>query len=270
MNTEKYIVSFNVAGWNWRITQEPWKDRLERACDCIKKEAPDAWLVGLSEVIPGKDDKYLDVIREEFPNYVLVVPKAYECNYRSAINVLLISREGYHGHDTRVLGSLADSLLYNYIGVNTDYGCFRVLNVHIPQTYNEGKPEWYQKQRKDLRAVYERSIYEECMIYKREQDIQFICMGDLNSFSESSFIEKLSGRVEPVLFNATRPNDRDLPTWKNPECKSAHIDYIFYSMGSMSAPAIEVYYNDIIDRPIREKVSDHAIIRGKIKTKIID
>lgn len=66
MNVEKYVVSFNIAGWKWEITEEPFGERLKRACRCIKSEAPDAWLVGLSEVIPGTDGKYIDVIKQNF------------------------------------------------------------------------------------------------------------------------------------------------------------------------------------------------------------
>lgn len=271
MNVEKYVVSFNVAGWKWKITEEPFGERLKRACRCIKSKASNAWLVGLSEVIPGTDGKYIDVIKQEFPNYVVVLPKAYtSSNYRSAINILLINREGYHEHQTRTLDNLADSLLYNYVGVTTDYGYFRILNVHMPHISNEDRPEWYQRERKELRTVFERSIYEECIAYKREGDMQFICMGDFNCAPESEFIQKLSGSVEPALFNATRPEDRKMATWKTPEHKDSHIDYVFYGMGSMLAPVIDVYHNEIIATPVTEKISDHAIIQGKIKTNIIN
>ena len=266
---EKFVVSMNVAGYNWRITKEPFEERLKRACRCIKSEAPDAWLVGLSEVIPGTDGKYIDVIKQEFPNYVVVLPKAYECNYRSTINVLLISREGYHEHQTRTLNNLSDSLLYNYVGVTTDYGYFRILNVHMPHICNEGRPEWYQSERKELRTVFERSIYEECIAYKRDEDMQFICMGDINCSPDSGFIQKLSGSFEPALFNATRPEDRKMATWKKPECHN-HIDYVFYSMGTMLGQVVDVYCNDIIDTPISGEISDHAIIRGKLRMNIIN
>lgn len=270
MNTEKYIVSFNVAGWAWSITKELWNDRLKRACDCVKKEAHDAWLIGLSEVIPGKNDKYIDLIREEFPNYITVLPKGYKKNYRSAINVLLINKEGYHDHNARTLDGLEDSLLYNYVAINTDYGYFRVLNVHIPHTCNEDRPEWYQQQRKDLRAEFEYSITEICVAHREEKDMQFIFMTDANASPESLFIQRLSGTINPPLFNAMRIGDRNLPTWKNPKYKNKHIDYIFYGVGCVMAPVIDVYYNDIIDSSISEKISDHAIIRGKIRMNIID
>lgn len=259
-----------MAGYAWKITKESWESRLKKACNCIKKQAPDAWFIGLSEVIAGKDEKYINIIREEFPNYITVLPKAYKNDYRSAINVLLINKEGYHNHSVRTLTGLEDSLLYNYVDVNTDYGEYRLLSAHIPHTCNENKPEYYQQKREKLRAVFEKSISETCIAYRREPDIQFIFMTDANASPESSFIQKLSGAVNPPLFNATRTGDRKLATWNNPEYMNNHIDYIFYSMGSMIAPVIDAYYNDIIDVPISEKISDHAIIRGKIRTNIIN
>lgn len=118
-----------------------------------KKEAPEAWLFGLSEVISGKDNKYLDILRGEFQGYVMVLPKAYRNDFRSAINVLLINAEGYHEHNTRILDGLEDSILYEYVDIDTDYGYFRVVNAHIPHTCNENRQEWYQQSRKDFKIV---------------------------------------------------------------------------------------------------------------------
>ena len=118
-----------------------------------KKEAPEAWLFGLSEVISGKDNKYLDILRGEFQGYVMVLPKAYRNDFRSAINVLLINAEGYHEHNTRILDGLEDSILYEYVDIDTDYGYFRVVNAHIPHTCNENGQEWYQQSRKDFKMV---------------------------------------------------------------------------------------------------------------------
>lgn len=118
-----------------------------------KKEAPEAWLFGLSEVISGKNNKYLDILRGEFQGYVMVLPKAYRNDFRSAINVLLINAEGYHEHNTRILDGLEDSILYEYVDIDTDYGYFRVVNAHIPHTCNENRQEWYQQSRKDFKMV---------------------------------------------------------------------------------------------------------------------
>lgn len=270
MDNDKYIVSFNVAGFAWKQTKENWGDRLKRACDLIKEEAPDAWLIGLSEVIPGINDKYIDVIKKEFQNYITVLPEAYKNNYRSAINVLLINKEGYRNHNVRLLENLEDSLLYNYVAIDCDYGYYRVLNAHMPHTNNEDRPEWYRHSRNELRSTFEASVADTCNAYRRESDMQFIFMTDANASPADAFIRKLSGAVNPVLFNATRTGDRDLATWKNPGYKPSHIDYIFYSMGSMMASVIDVFYNEIIDSPITKKISDHALIRGRIRTNIDD
>ena len=270
MKKEKYVMSTNLAGWGWKITKEPWEERLARACECIKKAAPEAFLIGLQEVIPGVNEKYIDLIKSDLPNYVVVLPYAYNNNYRSAINVLLINRDGYHNHCVRTLPHMYDSLLYNYVSIATDYGYYEVLNAHTPHISNENRPLWYQKKREAERAVFEQSIFETCKLYKYKTDIQFIFMADANTTPESSFIQQLSGTVEPLLYNATKASDLKIATWNNPEYKSSHIDYIFYSMGSMKSSAIDVYNNDIIDTPIAEKISDHAIIRGRIRTNITD
>lgn len=104
-------------------------------------------------MISGKDNKYLDILRGEFQGYVMVLPKAYRNDFRSAINVLLINAEGYHEHNTRILDGLEDSILYEYVDIDTDYGYFRVVNAHIPHTCNENRQEWYQQSRKDFKMV---------------------------------------------------------------------------------------------------------------------
>lgn len=268
MNKDKFIISWNLAGFAWKISEERWGDRLERACDYIKETAPDAWVMGLSEVIPGKGNKYIDILKKEFPNYHIILPKAYADNYRSAINVLLVNKEGYHDHTVRTLDNLEDSLLYNYIGLDCDYGYYRILSVHMPHTNNDDRPKWYQRNRYELRKVFENTIKETCAAYRRETDVQYIFMGDLNATPDGCFVKSLVGPVNPMLFDATRGGDREVPTWSNPEYSKNHIDYICYSMGSMMAPVIDVYYNEIITEPITDLISDHALLRGKIRTNI--
>ena len=83
----------------------------------------------------------------------MVLPKAYRNDFRSAINVILINAEGYHEHNTRILDGLEDSILYEYVDIDTDYGYSRVVNAHIPHTCNENRQEWYQQSRKDFKMV---------------------------------------------------------------------------------------------------------------------
>lgn len=268
MKNEKFIVSFNLGGYAWKTTTETWQDRLERACMCIKDVAPDAWIIGLSEVVLGTNSKYIDVIRNAFPNYEVVLPKAFSKDYKSAINVLLINREGYSGHTVMTLNQMNDSLLYNYVHIDSIYGCFRLLNVHMPHTCNGNKAEWYQRKREELRSVFEHAVEDTCTTYSKEVDIQFIFMGDLNATPQDSFINKISGLVNPSIYNATQTEDRKKSTYHNSIYGDSHIDYIFYSMGSMQGDVIEVYRNEILNIPIVNKISDHCIIRGKVRTLI--
>jgi hypothetical protein len=268
MKNEKYIVLHNLAGWAWSLTDETWENRLRRCCECIKESAPDAWLIGLSEVIPGTGNKYIKIIEQVFANYVVVLPKGYDTNYRSAINIFLINKNGYHSHSTHTLEGLEDSLLYNYLAIESIYGVFHVLNLHMPHTCNGDKSKWYQNNRKQLRDDFEEAVTNACNTYRTEPDIPFIIMTDANATPEDGFIKKLSGPLNPMLFNATKKEDRRIPTWRNHSYSPSHIDYIMYSMGSLKSRVIDIYPNEIIDTPINQHISDHVIIRGKIGTHI--
>lgn len=266
MSKEKFIVSFNLAGWAWDSTGEAWGSRLVRACQMIKEEAPNAWLIGLSEVIPGTNNQYIATIQKHFPDYLIVFPEGYQENYRSAINILLINKEGYRRHNVRTLDQLEDSLLYNYVTLVTEYGWYRILSVHMPHTCNADKPEAYQQKRKALRKYFEEAVVLECEKYRNEPDIQFIFMGDLNAGPEDAYIRKLTNPCNPVLFNAIPVQERKKPTWKKQGCTPAHLDYIFYSIGSLTGDVIDVCDNDIIMTPIENQISDHAMILGRVRT----
>ncbi len=270
MNQDKNIVFWNLAGWSWRLSEERWGDRLTRACSQIKLHAREAWIIGLAEVIPGKNNQYIRLLEREFPGYLVILPKAYKDNFRSAINVLLVNRQGYRQHQILTLDNLSDSLLYNFIGLSTDQGYYRVLSVHIPPLSDEDRPSWYQQKRRELRRIFEQEITQTCATYRYERDIHFFLLGDFNAEPDDPFIKKLTSPVEPMLFNAARTSDATTPTWENQiySKRGRHIDYIFYSMGSLISQDIEVFYTDIIEEPIRLLVSDHALLRGKIRTHI--
>ena len=265
-NLTTFIVSYNAAGYAWKLSQESWASRLQRSCNYIRETAPGAWVIGLSEVIPGRDDKYLAILQKSFPEYILVTPHAYRKNSspRSAINVLLIHREGYRYHATRTLEDLENSLLYNYVGIDTDHGYYRVLNIHIPHTDNGDRPIWYQRNRIDLRKKFEVALKKTCRSFAQELEIPFILLGDFNATPDGSLIQELTNPYGPCLFNATLTRNWVTPTYINPERGSAHLDGIFYSTGAMQSDMLTVRENQILREPVDEKMSDHCMILGQI------
>ena len=85
------FISFNVAGWNWRASNEAWGVRLQRICRFIKSKASNPLVIALQEVqLSG--GKYLAVLKEQFTDYHIVLPKAYKNQPRSVVSVLLINK----------------------------------------------------------------------------------------------------------------------------------------------------------------------------------
>lgn len=270
MKKYKYIVSFNLAGWGWKLTTESWGSRLGRGCQFIKDNAPDAWLINLQEVILGKNFKYLEIIKEHFPNYVVVLPQAYDKNYKSAIAVTLINMEGYQHHSLRRLEGVEDSLRHVYVGFTTDYGYFRVINVHVPTGGNTEKPKWYQRAREEYRKKYVQAILDEAAVYKNELDIQFILCGDMNATcAESPVREFVNPHSKSPMINAIIDSDRAKSTWIN-ELNGGmkHLDYIFYSYGTLKSDILRIHPTRIVDDSIKLKLSDHAMLVGSISTLI--
>lgn len=265
-NLTTFVVSYNAAGHAWKLSQESWASRLQRSCNYIRETAPGAWIIGLSEVIPGRDDKYLAILQKAFPEYILVTPQAYRKNSspRSAINVLLIHREGYRYYATRTLKDLENSLLYNYVEIDTDHGYYRVLNLHIPHTDNGDRPIWYQQNRIDLRKKFEVALKATCRSYTQNLEIPFILLGDFNATPDGSLLQELTNPYGPCLFNATLTRNWVTPTYINPERGSAHLDGIFYSTGAMQSDMLAVRENQILREPVDEKMSDHCMILGQI------
>ena len=204
--------------------------------------------------------------QEMLSEYILVTPHAYRKNSspRSAINVLLIHREGYRYHATRTLEDLENSLLYNYVGIDTDHGYYRVLNIHIPHTDNGDRPIWYQQNRIDLRKKFEVALKKTCRSFAQEHEIPFILLGDFNATPDGSLIQELTNPYGPCLFNATLTRNWVTPTYINPERGSAHLDGIFYSTGAMQSDMLTVKENQILREPVDEKMSDHCMILGQI------
>lgn len=268
MNKIHYF--WNLAGYNWKRTCESWNTRLDRAIDYLRQDDP--WVIGLAEFIPGKNNHWITYLQNKFPDYLIILPHAYNNNFRSAITLLLIRKKGVRSYTIRTLdgSGLDKSLLYVYISLDTDFGFFRILCAHFPNTSNKDRPQWFQKERDILRNSFENAVAEISSFYIKEPDIQFIMLADMNASPESSYIRMLSGYDESPLFNATRSGERHIPTWNNPDISNNHLDYIFYGKGSLYSNVIDPYYNDIIVEPMNTliPISDHALIKGSIFTNL--
>lgn len=259
---KKTIVTLNLAGYNWTRTSDRWKTRLTNLCGLIKETSNDAFIIALQEFIGGS--KYIDILQEQFAGYHLVTPVGYDpdANKRSAVNLILINKNDCEHYSTRTLNLSGENFLYNYVQIETPAGrFFRVLNAHLPQEDNEGRPDWYQQKRNLLRSQMEKEIIATSAFFRTEQDIQFIILGDMNATPASSFIRKLTALSDSPLWNATRTEDLDSGTFINITF-GRHLDYIFFGRQSLFTEVIDPNYNEIIGAPITRKLSDHAMLLG--------
>lgn len=269
--SRKEIVSYNVAAWRWRISKEKYESRLKRNCDFIKRKAPQAFIIGLQEIILGP--KYYKLLEEEFPEYKIVLPIGYDLdkNKKSAISILLINTEGVVSFSVRELSGLKEgSARYNFVTINTQFGCYRILHANIPQTtflYNTA--EWYKKSRIELKAEFKKVILEESTKYRNEKDINFVLVGDMNSTTDDGFIVALANNFNQPMFEPLIPENKNKATWRNSEFNGEGcLDHIYYSKGMIKSEGVRIHYTNILDDTIQEKLSDHTLLIGSFDTCI--
>jgi len=90
-------------------------------------------------------------------------------------------------------------------------------------------------------------------------------MGDFNTTPEDEFIESLAYTYDRTMID--RVEDKNKITWKNQETLAKNrLDYILYSTGMLYNTYVKAEKTEIDDNTIAQKLSDHALIIGRIKT----
>lgn len=268
MNNEKTkeIVSFNVAAWRWRSTNEPYQNRLARCFDFIRRNAPDAFLIGLQEMIVG--EKYYTLLQEKFPEYKIILPRGYSLskNKCSAINVLLIRSADLKGDCPagNLEGLEEIAFLYNYVTISTEFGCYRVVNLKVPQTvYNANKAPWYRERRKVLKKEFMDELVKMARAYSNEPDVRLMILGDFNCAADDLNFQYMQN----FMLDAEKTRKA---TWRNTEsgCEQC-LDHILFSTGLMAADDVKgVCYTEVLDKTIDEGMSDHAMLKGSFRVEM--
>lgn len=259
------IVSLNIAGWNWRNTNEKWDKRLKKACLHIKNKTKEPFIIAFQEVqLSG--GKYLTVLEEQFPDYHIVLPDAYENQPRSIVSLLLINKRFCKSYNIITLQGLEKSLRYNFVTINTHIEglCFRILNIHVPHNCLDDAAEWYKEEREDLRALFIKRVEEVAASYRSEADLKLIVLGDLNSSPEDIFIKSLAHSYKSPMVETASKN-RNNATWNDLATGTEKkLDYILYSKGMLCNTGVRAKLTDIDNSVISENLSDHAMLIGGI------
>lgn len=261
---ERQIISYNMAGWNWRLSDESWKDRLNRSCEYIADKMSEPMIIGLQEVqLSG--GKYLDVLKQYFPKYHIILPAGYKSQPKSVLSILLIRKDICESYSIGKLDNLEDSIRYNYVTLNTIDGlCFRVLNTNIPHTCYENQADWFKENRRILRETFINEIKSLAETYRNEADVKFIALGDFNTVPDDSFIEALAYTyIDKPMIDPVLASDKNKITWKNLGSKN-RLDYILYSRGMLCDTEMSAKITKIDDTTITSKMSDHAVLVGGV------
>lgn len=266
MQKDMELISLNVAGWNWRVSNEKWGDRLKRICEYIRNKMNNPLVIALQEVqLSG--GKYLTVLKEQFPDYHIVLPKAYKNQPRSVVSVLLISKTLCESYNVRTLEGLDDSLRYNFVHINTHIEglCFRILNTNVPHNCLENAAEWYREEREELRALFIQNIKNLANTYRSEPDLKLIVLGDFNALPDDRFIESLAYAYDKPMIDAVKDHDKKTATWRDFATRTtSRSDYIFYSAGMLCDTGVSAKFTMVDDSTILKELSDHAILVGGI------
>lgn len=270
-NLAKEIVSLNVAAWKWRLSDEPYYTRLTRICNLIKRNTWHPFLIALQEVILG--DKYIALLQEELPDYEIITPKSYDAskNRRSAVCCTLVNKRDLISYSHNTLDGVEHgSGRYVYLTITSNHGCYRVLNVHVPQVaaFHDNAPTVYIESRYSLKAAFESTIQQEANTFHKDPDVKFIVVGDLNATPDSDFVKNLAyspkhpAIIKEPLVDVISKDNISSPTWVNEQLGCANrIDYLLYSLGTWTTCSL--CRTELIDEPIKCRISDHAILRGR-------
>ena len=260
------LISLNVAGWNWRVSNEKWGNRLKRICEYIRKKMNNSLVIALQEVqLSG--GKYLKVLEEQFPDYHIVLPQAYKNQPRSVASVLLINKNLCESYNVRTLEGLEDSLRYNFVHINTHIEglCFRILNTNVPHICLDSAAEWYRADREALRALFIENIKNLANTYRSEPDLKLIVLGDFNALPDDRFIKSLVYAYDKPMIDAVKDNDKKTATWRDFATKTkSRLDYILYSTGMLCNTGVSAKFTMVDDSTILNELSDHAILVGGI------
>lgn len=251
------LISMNVAGWNWRVSNENWGDRLKRICKYIIKYIENKKINPLVIALQEVQASRLTILNDYFSDFYIVLPQAFKNQPRSIVAVLLINKHLCESYNTSTLKGLENNLRYNFVQINTLLKgfCFQILNAHIPQNcFDSSKPEWVREERKAQKELFIENIKELANVYRSKANL--IVLGDLNSVPNDSFIDALAYTDGSPMIDKQNKNTA---TWGD-----KRLDYILYSRGMLSNTGVSIKSTMIDNTTISEKLSDHTILIGGI------
>lgn len=245
-----YILSYNLNGWCPVDRSISYEGKIRNFSSYVKELYGEPLVIMLQEVLAGKNQKFLNLLRTLFSGYVLITPDFdYDTHYRSIMTVTLIRNDALKGYTVQKFDSELPNRT-NYLIANIEGKEYRLINTHIVQTVNfKNKAAWYIEERKRLKEKQWELLLAEA---ESNKNSKVIIGGDMQEAPSGKHLKELAkiGYGKLCLHHATVNNDF---FYGNDDC----IDQIIFSnSASLEMKPIAVFVDNI-------QIgiwSDHALI----------
>ena len=147
-------------------------------------------LILLQEVLAGRDQKFLNLIRGLYPEYELILPARFDyvTHYKSIMSVTLVRRDAIGSYKVNELDSELPNRT-NYIVAELNGIEMHIINSHLAQVQNfRYQADWYIAERKRLHNQQWDLLHDALHNIKDENAI---FAGDMQESKNSSNLNKL-------------------------------------------------------------------------------
>lgn len=256
------VATCNMNGY---LNEGTFATRFEKFLPILNRSS--IW--GLQEVVPNAYPEIEEKIKDR--GFRIIYPESYtEKNKNCMITTLVVAEENCDEYEPLLLGDdKLFNLRYTYGRLKTWNGRnLRILNVHIPQSYDVDK-----KRKQEIKDFWELIIEEAkaCRVCEEE----FILLGDFNAYNEEDEMSENAEylqRLSDLMFDTFEDWDVDIDeedelpedwgySWYSKDGKTKRrLDYIFVGYKIMEGT---IFTKKMEDVTLERGISDHkAVILG--------
>lgn len=260
MKNNNYVVSANQNAWCPVNREMTYEERLRAFSLYVKGLYGKPVVLFLQEIMAGKGQKYLTVLRDEFSEYEMITNPAFDYfeHYRSIMNVTLIRKDALRGYSVDgAAGRSVDTPEINlpnrivHVTANLNGNIVELYNVHICQTVNfKNKPAWFIEQRKRAAKAQWDYLLKEA---ESKRDEAVIIGGDMqeNIISGSHLCKLVRAGYKSMKSRTATVNNEFF------DRNHSHIDTILFSReADAKLNPVTVF----VDKRKVGTLSDHAIL----------
>lgn len=244
-----YILCYNLNGWCPVSRKLSYEQKIRNFAGYVQEVYGEPTVIMLQEVLAGRNQKFLNLIRTLFSGYEAITPVFdYDTHWKSLLCITLIRKDAIQAYAVKEFDSELPNRI-NYVVADIDGEEYHYINTHIVQTVNfRNQAAWFIEDRKRMHEQQWDLLITEA---KKNRESNLIIGGDLQEATSGNHITELVEAGYSVL-----PTHH--ATVKNAFFgTNDHIDQIIFSPNAcskMKPVAVFVDNNQV------GVWSDHALI----------